>query len=533
MMNWKQPNVFPSTHPFYPWLIHLNLTFLTMITAIAVVAPNVAGTLIRGALQLSSDEMRWVGIGYIMMLGLILPLGVWLAERFGYKKIIFMGTIIFILGSLLSAFCWEFYSCLLGRNLLGIGAGMILPLANTILVQVMPRKNLAPALALYIGFGFGVAAGLGYVIGGFFSQYVDWQMIFLFITAASLPSLVLIAILHQETESKKESRFDFIGFFFFILFIGSLLLVINSGKAEWNTDGWTSPFIVTTSAIGLIGLILLIPWELKHPQPLILLPLLKTHSFTLGSISVAFGAIVTYVTMTIGPILTIQYLKYDFWTGGLIIAPIGLTIGVLAVVGAWLTKIIDIRWITLFGLLLLGIGCYINVDYTLYSSHKSFLWMYNIRAAGIAFALGPATALAMSEIPKALAGPASILVILFRQVTGTIGTAATETVITQRTQFHNQIFGARMDIQSPRIQQVVNHLSDRFLQNGGAASPEEAQEMALGVIRENVIIQSQITSLNDAFYIIALLIFGVTVLLFLEMISNKMKNSPSEPKKAP
>jgi len=520
MINWMKPGIYSSDRPWYAWLIHANLTLLTLITGAAVIAPNVAGTLIRGALSLSSDEMRWVGIGYIMVLGLVLPLGVWLAERFGYKRLVFIGAIIFILGCILSATCWDFYSCLLGRNLLGIGAGIVLPLSNSILVKIFPKQKLSAAIALYIGFGFGVASGAGYLLGGYCAQYLTWQAIFVVLAFSSLPSLAMVWLFHEETPPNPEERFDFLGFFFFVLFIGSLLLVVNSGKAEWNTGGWTSPFIITTSIIGLLGLIALIPWELKREQPLILFSLLKTHSFSLGAISVAFTAVVIYVVMTIGPILTIGFLQYDFWHGGLIIAPIGVTMGLLSVVVALLTHKIGIRWITLTGMLLLGIGCYINTDYTLYSSHQEFIWIYNLRAAGIALALGPATALAMSEIPAALAGPASILVTLFRQMAGTIGTAGTEALMIERTLFHNQVFGMRMSPVSPRLQQVVERISDHLVHNTGAA-PEEAKETALALIRKNVVTQSQITSMNDAFYLIGIVVFVITVFLFLEMMKNR------------
>jgi len=527
-VNWKKPGIIASDKPLYPWIILFNTTFISFVASIIAVGPNVEGLTIRGALHLSSDEMRWVSIGFIMMLGGVLPLGIWMAERFGYKVLFFIGTVIFTLGCVGSAFPWDFYSCLAGRVIMGLGGGIVFPLANSLIAKVFPKQTLPVALALYIGFGFGVGSGAGYFLGGYCAQYIGWQSLFLISAFLCVPSLFLTWLFHEESDPKPEEKFDYWGFLFFVVFVSCLLIVINSGKAEWNTEGWTSPFILTASMIGLIGLVLLLYYERTHPHPLILFSLLRSHSFLLGTLSVAFTGIMVYVTMTMAPVLTVELLRYEPYMGGLVLLPVGVMIGAGSVAVVLLSKRVGIRWLSIIGMSLLAIGCYLNADYTLYSSHGQFQWQFNVRAVGIAFALGPATALAMSAIPKSLAGAASILVVLGRQIGGTIGTAAAEAIMVQRAVFHDQIFGNSINPESPRFQEVSARVQDHLVQQTGAA-PLDAAEQAMALLRQNVQTQSAITSFNDAFLLIGSIIAVITVLLFVELLWSTWKRASDAP----
>lgn len=516
MQNWKNWCWSKADHPWACWYILANLTLVTFIAVSTVVAPNVAASHIRGDIKLSSDDMRWISIGYIMMLGLVLPLGIWLAEKFGYKKILLMGIGIFITGPLVATFNWNFFSTMIGRSLAGIGAGIIMPLSNAIIVKETPLKYQAIALALYVGIGLGVSTGVGFYFGGWCTQILGWRWLFALIAIAALPFLITTFLFHRETEANVKASFDNIGYLLFVIFIICLLLVINSGKAEWNTEGWRSPFIIICSIIGALSLLILIPWELQHSQPLIPLVLFKSQTFLLGVITVAFAASVIYINTLLGPVVTVEILQYEPLMAGRMLLTFGVFTAIASVSVVYLTPIIGVRWLAIFGMTLLGIGCIMNSAITLYSSHMQFQIAYNLRGLGMIFALGPATALAMSEIPKNLAGPASVVVVLFRQVCGTIGTSTAEVITIQRSVFHNQMFGTQINTLSPRFQQVVQRMQNYFIQNRGADQAEAAKQ-AKAFIRENIMTQSQYTATNDAYYIFGVIILVITSALLLQL----------------
>ena len=59
-----------------PWWVWLNVAWMGAVAALSAVAGFVTDTTIRGALMLSSDDLQWVSIAYIMMLSNVLPLGI-------------------------------------------------------------------------------------------------------------------------------------------------------------------------------------------------------------------------------------------------------------------------------------------------------------------------------------------------------------------------------------------------------------------------------------------------------------------------
>ena len=481
-MNWRRPQFINPSSKFLPWLILANVIFATVIGVISATAGYVADSTIQGALQMSNDDLRWISVSFIMMLGIILPLGIYLALRYGYKLIFFWGLGIFVFGSLLNSLAFDFWSLLISRVLAGAGAGALFPLSIAVIAQIFPKEKLNLPLALYVGLGFGIGSLLGYIVGGYCVQYISWQSSFFLCFLLGLPSLLATALLHQETEPQNVHQFDTWGYVAFIFFVTNLLLILNSAKADWNTEGWTSPFIITCCILAVFSLAILIPLELKNPNPLIVFSLFKNRSFLIGCITIFFVGAPLYCTQ----ILSVIFLDYDLHYAkhmiGHYLYTLGLTLGIASAAAAYLTKFFNIRILALTGMALITISCSINPNITIYSSHQQMLWMWNLRMVGVGLALGPATAYAMSDIAPALGGAASIFITFARQMGGTLGSLSAQVITTERQEFHNEMFGAQVDTASPAFQTVFRNLQSHLIHNTGA-TPTEAPHLADSIIR--------------------------------------------------
>ncbi len=514
-MNWKNPQFINPSSRFLPWLILLNIIFATIIGGISATAGYIGDSTIQGALQMSNDDLRWISVSFIMMLGIILPLGVYLALKYGFKTMFCWGLGVFVFGSLLNSLSFDFWSLLISRAIAGAGGGALFPLSIAIIAQIFPKDKLTLPLALYVGLGFGMGTFLGFAIGGYCAQYVSWQSPFFICFLLGLICMVVTVFLHQETEPQISHKFDTWGYVAFVFFITNLLIILNSAKADWNTQGWTSPFIITCSILAVLSLLILILLELKNPYPLIVLSLFKTRSFLLGCITIFFVGAPYYTTQ----ILSVTFLDADLHYAkdmiGHYLQPMGLTLGIVSACAAYLTKFIYIRILTLTGMALITISCWINPDMTIYSSHGQMLWIWNLRMVGIGLALGPATAYAMSDISPALAGAASVFVTFARQIGGTLGSLSAQVITTERQEFHNEMFGAQVDTASPAFQGVIRNLQSHLIHNTGA-TPAEAPHLAESIIRANVLTQSHATAQNDAFFLLGIATFVICLSILLE-----------------
>ncbi len=515
-MNWRTPQFINPASKFLPWLILANVIFATVIGSISATAGYVADSTIQGALQMSNDDLRWISVSFIMMLGIILPLGIYLARRYGYKTMFIWGLGVFVFGSLLNSLSFDFWSLLISRAIAGAGGGALFPLSIAIIAQTFPKGKLMLPLALYVGLGFGIGSFMGYIVGGYCVQYVSWQSSFFICFILGLISMVAAVLLHKETSPEVSHKFDIWGYVAFICFVTNILLILNSAKAEWNSEGWTSPFVITCSILAVLSLLILIPLELKNPYPLIAFSLFKTRSFLLGCITIFFVGAPLYTTQ----ILSVTFLDNDLHYAkdmiGYYLHTLGLTLGLVSACAAFLTRFINIRILTFTGMALITFSCLINPDITIYSSHGQLLWMLNLRMVGIALALGPATAYAMSDIAPALAGAASVFVTFARQMGGTLGSLSAQVITIERQEFHNEMFGAQVDTASPAFQAVFRNLQSHLIHNTGA-SPTEAPQLAESIIRANVLTQSHATSMNDAFFLMGIATLVICLSILLEM----------------
>lgn len=486
-----------------PWIILINISLATFWAIISAVAAGIANTTISGALIIDSSLSSWIFTSYLMAVGTCLPLSGELADKYGAKCIFFVGLCIFIVGSGAAGFAFNFYSLIIFRIIEGIGAGIIFPLSLTIIAKEFKPAQLPMAMALYMGIGFGLGMAAGFLVGGFFGEFAPWQGLFFMNIAVGIPLLFITWSVHHETEPKKLPPFDFLGFFFFAVFVVSLLLIVTSAKQPWNTKGYTSPLIVTCYFLSSISFVLLIITELRVKRPVVALKLFKEKAFVVSCVTIAIIGVILFGTINLIPDVLEFQLRYEKWKIGLLMLSSGLVFGVVGPLAGFLSKMIDVRLLALFGLVLLAISCFMNMPLTIHSDQWQFTWMLIVRSIGVAISIGPITALGLSEVPKEILAEGTTLITFARQIGGAFGSSIMGLIIVDRREFHNQMFGAQVDPYSPAFQNVVGQVTYRLKDVAGFTS-ETATKHAKAALADNIVSQSQMAATNDAYFVIGI-----------------------------
>src|SRR5213076_2675867 len=96
------------------------------------------------------STIQWVVTGYMLALATVIPLSGWAAERFGTRRLWLFSLGMFMAGSALCGAAWSAESLIAFRVLQGLGGGMILPVAMTILAQSAGPQQMGRVMA-YIG----------------------------------------------------------------------------------------------------------------------------------------------------------------------------------------------------------------------------------------------------------------------------------------------------------------------------------------------------------------------------------------------
>src|SRR5262249_22611703 len=186
-------------------------------------------------------NLSWIVTAYLLTSTAVAPLYGKLSDMYGRRRVMLAGIGIFVLGSVLCAVAPNMILLVIGRGLQGLGGGGILPVAQSILADIIAPRARGRWQA-YMGSVWVSAGALGPVLGGVLSEHLHWSLVFW----VNLP-LGLAAGLMTHTRlgglprHARPHRLDLLGAALLMAAAIPLLLALTWGGAR---HPWTSPLIV-------------------------------------------------------------------------------------------------------------------------------------------------------------------------------------------------------------------------------------------------------------------------------------------------
>jgi MFS transporter, DHA2 family, multidrug resistance protein len=256
----------------------LGLTLATAMEFYTFESVNLVLPDMAGGLGVSFDEASWILTIYSSFLFLGVPLSIWLAGHYGYKRFLMWTTGLFALMSVGICLSATFQAMLLFRALQGLaGAGLVVWWRAGIYL-IMPRLKRSPSL-LKVSTGLYLASATGLLLSGFLTDHFNWRLI-------CVPNCVLAAgalwFLRQNfpdlprSESQRLQRTDRIGLLLLAIGILSLQTILSRG----HIDDWLeSPHLRVLAVVSTASFIALLHRE-RNPRnlyPLLDVSLLKNR----------------------------------------------------------------------------------------------------------------------------------------------------------------------------------------------------------------------------------------------------------------
>ena len=174
-----------STRYARRWQALIVLALSLLVVSVGNTILNVALPTIQEELDASSSELQWIVDGYLLLFaGLLLAAGS-LGDRFGRRRALLAGLVIFGVGSVLAALASSSTALIASRALMGVGAAGIMPTTLSVIGNIFPAGRAPKAIAVWAAVaGMGIA--IGPISGGWLIEHFDWNAIFLF----NLPAVV-------------------------------------------------------------------------------------------------------------------------------------------------------------------------------------------------------------------------------------------------------------------------------------------------------------------------------------------------------
>lgn len=244
---------------------------------------NIGINTILKDLNATVNTIQWVTSAYVLALGLAVPLAGWLVDQMSGKRLIVIAQIIFLIGSVMSGIANNVPTLLIGRIIQGAAAGVIIPLATTLMLRMAQGQNLGQLMAV-VGLPIVFAPILGPTVGGALIKFWSWHWLFYINIPVVLVALFLVMRNLPSFSPQEGARkpFDWIGFVLIVgLFSGLIVAVTNFSQ----NDIFGQLTVLGPGLLGVDCLLLYIVYAAKRPER----ALLPLKLFNNGHFSASTG----------------------------------------------------------------------------------------------------------------------------------------------------------------------------------------------------------------------------------------------------
>jgi EmrB/QacA subfamily drug resistance transporter len=385
---------------------------------------NVALPTLERDLGASASQLQWIVDAYMLVFaGLLLTAGA-LGDRFGRRRALTFGLVVFGAGSALSATATTPGMLIAARALMGVGGAFIMPSTLSIITNVFPAGERAKAIGIWAAFaGLGIA--IGPVSGGWLVEHADWSWIFLVNLPFVVAALPLVRALVPESSDPASPPLDLPGFALSTAGLTALVWAIIEAPGR----GWTDPGVLASFAAAVLALGAFARWQLRSPHPMLDVRLFRNPRFSASSLAISLAFFALFGMM----FFITQYLQlilgYSAFEAGLRTLPIAGGLVVAGPLSAKLAERLGTKVVVAAGLLVVGSGLALLGFADAGSGYGLVAASLTVLGMGMGMAMAPATDAIMGSLPLEKASVGSAVNDATRITGGALGVAILGSVL--------------------------------------------------------------------------------------------------------
>ncbi|GAB4058580.1 MFS transporter [Catellatospora paridis] len=372
----------------------------------------------------TQSQLEWAINSYTLVFaGLLFSFGV-LGDRWGRKRFLLIGLVLFGIASVLSAYAQDPGQLIAARAFMGVGGAAIMPVTLSIISNVFDPRERGKAIGIWAG-SVGLAVAIGPLLGGFLLENFWWGSVFIINVPIILFGLVAVGFLVPESRDPQPGRIDLVGV---VLSVVGLVALVY-GIVDGGEHGFGRPEVWASLIGGAAVLAAFVWWEGRTTHPSLDVKLFRDARF---SASVASIGLLFFASM--GSFFFVGfYLQlvrdYSPMQSGALLVPFAVGQMVFAPLSTNLVKRFGVRTVAATGILVAGVTfavlATLQVDTPIWIVVVNFFFM----GAGMANVMPPATNTIMSVLPREKAGVGSAVSNTVRQVAVAMGVAVLGSVV--------------------------------------------------------------------------------------------------------
>jgi EmrB/QacA subfamily drug resistance transporter len=394
-------------------------------------------------LHTSVSTIQWVTTGYLLALGMAVPLSTWALRRFGGKRLWMFALALFLVGSIGSSLAWNVDSLIGWRVVQGAGGGLLFPVLTTLIMQAAGGKALGRTVTL-IALPALLGPILGPLAGGAILTHLSWRFMF-WVNVPFCVAGLLLAWRHLSDDAAPPVRpkFDLLGFALLAPGIAALILGLsNAGSAT----GFGHPDVIIPLAAGVALMVAFTLYALRKSEPLVQVRLFAKRPVASSSAVLFFSGFALYGAMLLLPLFYQETRGATPLGAGIMLIPQGIGALLCRGIVGRLTDKIGARPVAVFGFVLVAAS---TIPFC-FADPKTNTWLLAfwllLRGIGLGTVTIPVMAVAYLGLEKQEIAHASVVTRTAQQVGGSFGTAVLAVILESAVASHHGNLTAAFNI---------------------------------------------------------------------------------------
>lgn len=418
-----------STRAAHPGLVLATSVLASSLAFVDGSVVNVALPAIGRALSANASALQWTVNAYLLPLSAMLLLGGAAGDRFGRRRLLLWGTILFGAASLVCALAPDLAVLLAARFLQGVGSAMLMPNSLAILGQTFTGEKKGRAVGIWAA-ASGIAGALGPVLGGWLVDLGSWRAIFLInVPIAAVAVLLAVGYIPRDRGGRPDP----------LDVSGAVLVTAGLGVLTWVLTLAGSPTGATriTGLLGIVAigfLLFFVLVELRRGDRA-LVPIALFSTPTVAGLSLVtlllYGALGALLVLL--PYVLIEALHYSAARAAAALLPLPMVMAAISPPAGSIAEHVGPRLPIAAGSLAVGLGMLLTLRIGACTSYWAGLFpAVIVVAVGLSAAVAPLTTAVLTEVEARLTGAASGLNSAVARTGGLLATAMVGFVFASR-----------------------------------------------------------------------------------------------------
>ncbi|MFC4735017.1 MDR family MFS transporter [Bacillus daqingensis] len=395
------------------------LTILNQTLMITAIPP------IMQEMNVTANTAQWLTTVFMLVNGIMIPVTAFLIEKFTTRQLFMTAMLTFTAGTIVGGLADSFGMLIAGRVIQSAGAGIMLPLMQTVFLLIFPLEKRGTVMG-FVGLTISFAPALGPALSGWVIETFAWRYLFWLVLPLILLLILLAWKLLNNVTELKNPKVDPASIILSSFGFGGLLYGFTSA----GNAGWLSPITLLSLAVSAVCLYLFITRQLRMVHPMLEFRVFKLRTFTIATAVGMIGFLGLIGMETLIPLYLQEMRGFTAFDSGLALLPGALVSGFMSPLTGYIFDRIGARALAFTGLTIMSgaTAAFLFVD--AYATITFIALLFAIRMFGFSMVMMPITTAGLNELPRKLIPHGAAMNNTMRQIAASVGTALLVTIMT-------------------------------------------------------------------------------------------------------